>query len=168
MNAPIVRVKSRTEDGNDFPVDAFLIAESDQWLLIEPITYNLRTDWLSLIRKTFVDGVEAEFDRKGFLQTVATLKHLQGRSITLDLERPLNAILADIQGRFGAFTLFLGSETIVGQVHIGSDSVFTIRTIGEDRSVWIRPAPIRYADVRRVDFADEYVRTLIQVCRSSL
>ena len=147
------------------PFDGFLVAASDQWLVLHDLSDRFDLDGYRCFRVRDVTEVSTTARRLEVVRRAVQLKSVAPAAPEgLDLSGT-RALLASVQERFGAVTVSrerrARQECEIGRIRMDSEQTYTLHWLSPD-AYWEQDDEVfRYEDVTQVQFGGEYERTLL-------
>jgi hypothetical protein len=149
------------------PWDGFLIAESDQLLLLQFVSDRYDLDGYKVFRRCDVTRLDEDFPRREMIERALRVKDLSPAPARVGAERDMRLMMAEVEREYGLLTLHREVDDPdvceIGKVRLASEERYVLYWLDTNGCWEPDDRAFLYAAVTRLDFDGEYERTLLLV-----
>ena len=166
MNQRLVQVE-RLSSFDEHRWYGYVVSSTDSFLLLQVVSDRYDLDGYRCIRQADISSIAENFSRKDFVQRALRCKGLNWSLPRVRLVNDIREMMKRIESECELVTihreLVCPDECEIGRVREIDRDTYTLDWITPNGEWEEDDRPFRYSDITRLDFADEYSRTLLMV-----
>jgi hypothetical protein len=166
MMSRLVQIE-RHSDFDESVWYGYIMFETESLMVLQYVSDSYNLDGYRCVRKSDISCVKDEFSRKDFVQRALRCKGVTCSAPKIEMADDLRKMMERIPVVYGLVTihreLVCPNECEIGVLRDTSSDTYNLEWITPNGD-WIHDdRPFRFTDVTRLDWGDEYSRTLLIV-----
>jgi hypothetical protein len=165
-NLPLVELLRSIDDT---PWHGFLVAESDDFVVLHQVSTRLDLDGYIVFRREDVQSISSDFSKLDMLQRALALKEQFPKPLRQLALGSMRELLVSAEAMFGVVVLteeLVDPDAVeVGALRMSTGEAYALRRLSPEAEWELGGRSYRYRDLTRVEFGTAYEQMLLAVAQ---